>query len=81
MAERGAKKGEENLDAMTDRDAVESRLRTAAVLLLAREPHPTELDATLDFVAARAADGDRDLAIWTSICKSLISSGDFRFLR
>ena len=81
LAERGAKKGEENLDAMTDRDAVESRLRTAAVLLLAREPHPTELDATLDFVAARAADGDRDLAIWTSICKSLISSGDFRFLR
>lgn len=81
MAERGARKAEANSDAVTDRDLVESRLRTASMLLLARDPHPTELDATFDFVTTRAADGDRDLAIWTSICKSLISSGDFRFLR
>lgn len=78
LAARG---GDQMRDAVTDREQIASRLQTATVMFLAREPHPTEVDATVEFVIARAAEGDRDLTIWTAVCKSLISSGDFRFLR
>ncbi|TVQ03258.1 MAG: DUF1549 domain-containing protein [Planctomycetaceae bacterium] len=67
--------------ATTELDQVESWLHDASVRLLARPPHAAELSATHDFVLARSEAGDTDLTIWTSICKSLISSGDFRFLR
>jgi hypothetical protein len=51
------------------------------VLLLGREPLEGEIEATTAYVSTRAAGGDADIDIWTTVCKSLVGSGDFRFLK
>lgn len=70
-----------NEDAVTDEKIVRGRTTQLVILILAREPYESEIYAVKEYVNQRAADGDNDLAIWTSISKSFFSSGDFRFLK
>ena len=73
--------GQENGLAERDPAVIRDRLGRATVLLLGREPLEGEIEATTAYVSTRAAGGDADIDIWTTVCKSLVGSGDFRFLK
>lgn len=67
--------------AVTDEKIIRGRATQLVILTLSRQPHDSELYAVRKYVKQRADDGDGDLAIWTSVSKSFLSSGDFRFLK
>jgi hypothetical protein len=73
--------GQENGLAERDPAVIRDRLGRATVLLLGRDPLEGEIEATTAYVSTRAAGGDADIDIWTTVCKSLVGSGDFRFLK
>lgn len=79
--EQGDELAEGNELAERDPAVIRDRLGRATVLLLGRDPLEGEIEATTAYVSERGAGGDADIDIWTTVCKSLVGSGDFRFLK
>jgi hypothetical protein len=67
--------------AVTDETSIRARTKQTTILILSREPLPSESAAVVEFVNDRARQGDDDLEIWTAVSKTFFSSGDFRFLK
>lgn len=74
---------DEQGDGLAERDpaVIRDRVGRATVLLLGRDPLEGEVEAAVAYVSQRAAGGETDIDIWTTVCKSLVGSGDFRFLK
>ncbi len=60
---------------------VAARFTDVCLLTLSRPPLPQEAEAVEKFVADQKKAGITDGEIWTSICRAVISSADFRRLR
>ncbi len=56
----------------------DARFRLATMLVLGRPPAAEEIDAARRFIAARESADES--AAWTSLCRALFGSAEFRFL-
>ena len=60
---------------------VAAKFTDVCLLTLSRPPLPQEAEAVEKFVAQQKLAGLNDGEIWTSICRAILSSADFRRLR
>ena len=60
---------------------VPAKFTDVCLLTLSRPPLPQEAEAVEKFVAQQKQAGLNDGEIWTSICRAILSSADFRRLR
>ncbi|MCC6509055.1 MAG: hypothetical protein IT423_08105 [Pirellulaceae bacterium] len=60
---------------------VAARFSDICLLTLSRLPLPAETEAVAKFVSDQRQRGASEGETWTSVCRSLLSSADFRRLR
>ncbi len=60
---------------------IASAFNDICLLTLSRQPLPKEQAAVESFVTEQRAQGVTEASIWTSICRSVLSSADFRRVR